>query len=385
MSGPRVLVTGATGKTGGAVVHELLARGVDVRALVRTDDPRSRRLVAAGAEVVVADMFDPHQVAVAMRDVQRLYYVPPWHPHVLYSAVTFATAARDAGVEAVVGLSQWLAQPDHPSLATRQNWLMDRLFAMVPDATHAVVDPGFFADNYLQGLIGLSAQLGILPVPSGEGRNAPPSNEDIARVVAAVLLDPGAHDGATYRPTGPDLIDANDMAATLTDVLGRRVRHLDLPVWAFMRALKVMGPRFGIDRFQMTGARWYYEEQKAGTWEVGAPTSHVLDLTGRAPEDFTTIARRYALRPDTRRTAANLGRALWDMTRVGLVLPPGLDRFVRRQQHPVPITPSLSISSHDWLATHRTRTASVPPTARRPRAGTEQAAPGPGVPVVGTR
>ncbi|CAN5454388.1 SDR family oxidoreductase [soil metagenome] len=370
MSAPRVLVTGATGKTGSAVAGELLAHGVTVRALVRTEDARSRRLAEAGAEVVVADMFDHQQVAAAMRDVQRLYYVPPWHPHMLHSAVTFATAARDEGVEAVVGLSQWLAQPDHPSLATRQNWLTDRLFDLVPDAAHVVVNPGFFADNYLQGLIGLSAQLGILPIPSGQGRNAPPSNEDIARVVTAALLDPATHDGATYRPTGPELIDARDMAGTLTDVLGRRVRHLDLPVWAFMRALKVMGPRFGIDRFQMTGARWYYQEQKAGTWEVGAPTTHVRDLTGREPEDFTTIAQRYSRRSDTRRTPRNLARALWDMTLIGLVPPPRLDRLVRLQQHPEPAMPSLSITSPHWQGSHAPGAGAAvvaAPEARRAR------------------
>lgn len=153
-----------------------------------------------------------------------------------------STTCRE-GVEAVVGLSQWLAQPDHPSLATRHNWLIDRLFADLPGVAHVVVNPGFFADNYLRGLIGMAAQLGVLTIPSGASRNAPPSNEDIARVVVATLLDPAAHAGATYRPTGPVLIDAQETAQVLTEVLGRRVRHVDLPVWAFMRALKVMGPR----------------------------------------------------------------------------------------------------------------------------------------------
>ena len=159
------------------------------------------------------------------------------------------------------------------------------------------------------------------------------------------------------------------MAAALTDVLGRRVRHLDLPVWAFMRALKVMGPRFGIDRFQMTGARWYYEEQKAGTWEIGAPTTHVRDLTGREPEDFATIARRYAQRPDTRRTPGNLARALWDMTLIGLVPPPRLDRFVRLQQHPEPAHPTLSINSQHWQSNQQ------PAPAQAPTIGTAAASP----------
>lgn len=354
----RILITGATGKTGAAAADALLDHdGITVRALVHRIDHRSEHLAARGAEVVVGDMFDPAAVRAAMADVQRLYYVPPWHPHMLHSAVAFATAARHEGVEAIVGLSQWLAQPDHPSLATRQNWLADQLFPLVPDAVHVVINPGFFADNYLQALIGMAAQLGVLPIPSGASRNAPPSNEDIGRVAAALLLDPGPHAGHSYRPTGPELIGSTDMAAALTDVLGRKVRHLDMPIWAFSRALAVMGPRFGFDRFQQTGARWYFQEQKAGTWEIGAPTSHVRDLTGRDPEDFTTIARRYTARPDTRRTPWNLIKSLWDMTRIGLIPPPRLDHYDRIQQHPQPTNLSLSAESAAWRTEHATTLA----------------------------
>ena len=121
MSNPTILVTGATGKTGGAVASQLLLQGARVRVLVRTRDARSRRLHDLGAEVVIADMFDPLQVEAALAGVSRLYYLPPWHPYMVQSAAVFATAARRAGVEAIVGLSQWLANPSHPSLATRQN------------------------------------------------------------------------------------------------------------------------------------------------------------------------------------------------------------------------------------------------------------------------
>ena len=106
MTQPTILVTGATGNTGGAVVSELLHRGVPVRAMVRTRDARSAALRARGAEVVVADIFDPDQLVAAMHGVQRAYYVPPYHPYVIQSAVTFAVAAREARLEAIVQLGQ---------------------------------------------------------------------------------------------------------------------------------------------------------------------------------------------------------------------------------------------------------------------------------------
>jgi hypothetical protein len=90
-------------------------------------DARSDLLQRRGAEVVVADIFDPGQLMDAMRDVQRAYYCPPYHPFVIQSASAFAAAARETGLEQIVGLSQWLAGPNHPALMSRQLWLIDRV------------------------------------------------------------------------------------------------------------------------------------------------------------------------------------------------------------------------------------------------------------------
>ena len=128
MTNTRVLVTGATGKIGGAVAAQLLEKGVSTRALVHRDDARAARLRALGAEVVVADMLDILQVEAAVDGVDRLFFNPPYHPHGLDSAVAFAVAAHRAGVEAVVALGQWLASPEHPSLMTRHHWLIDKLW-----------------------------------------------------------------------------------------------------------------------------------------------------------------------------------------------------------------------------------------------------------------
>ncbi len=75
--------------------------------------------------------------------------------------------------------------------------------------------------------LGLAAQLGLFTMPLGHGRNAPPSNEDIARVVAGALADPTAYAGRSYRPTGPALLDPDEIAAVFGRVLGRRVRYRD--------------------------------------------------------------------------------------------------------------------------------------------------------------
>src|SRR5438046_8343752 len=159
---PRIIVTGATGKTGNVVVTELLKAGYPVRALVHREELRSARLKAQGAEIAVTDMSDVERVADALKDVQRAYFCPPFEPYMVQGAVAFAVAAKEARLEHIVGLSQWLASLSHPSLMTRQHWLVDRLFSMIPGVAHTVVNPGFFADSYLL-TIGLAAHMGIFP------------------------------------------------------------------------------------------------------------------------------------------------------------------------------------------------------------------------------
>jgi putative NAD(P)-binding protein len=146
---PRIIVTGATGRTGSVVASELLKAGYPVRAMVRREDDRSALLKAQGAEIAVADMSDVERIADALRDVQGAYYCPPLDPYMIQGAVAFTVAAKEARLERIVSLTQWLASPSHPSLMTRQHWLVDRLFSMTPGVAHTIVNPGFFADSYL--------------------------------------------------------------------------------------------------------------------------------------------------------------------------------------------------------------------------------------------
>lgn len=229
--------------------------------------------------------------------------------------------------------------------------MTDKLFGLLPDTAHVAIDPGFFADNYLQ-LVPLAAQLGVLPVPTGTGRNAPPSNEDIARVAVGALLDPHGHDGRAYRPTGPTMLSGADIAEAVGTALGRRVRHIDIPAWMFMRAVRVRAKQLGTGLFFESGLRHYLPEHALGTWEVGGPTTHVRDVAGVEPEDFLTIARRYATGPESRRTAGNLIRQIWQFMLIGLVPMHRLDRFDRLQQHPQPVHPQLSGQSALWRSEH---------------------------------
>ncbi|KOP23003.1 transcriptional regulator [Hapalosiphon sp. MRB220] len=347
MNKPIILVTGATGKTGSAVVFELVNLGWPVRAVVHTLDGRSERLKKYGVEVVAADLFDPEQLFRAMQGTSRAYYCPPFNSYMIQSATAFMVTAQKARLEAIVGLSQWLASPSHPSLLTRQHWLIDQMFSMIPGVAYTIVNPGFFADNYLR-LINFAAHFGLFPNLTGNSRNAPPSNEDIARVVVAALIDPVKHGGKTYRPTGPVLLSVNDMTKILSRVLKRKVLPMNMPMSMFLKAARAEG----VSAFELSSFRYYVEDHKRGAFEMGAPTSDVYDLTGRQPEDFESIARRYAALPFARISLQNKLRALVDFIRIGFTPAYNLDRYEREQRHPLLAHPILAADSEIWVNEH---------------------------------
>ncbi len=359
MKQPKILVTGATGRTGRAVVDELLSRGVPLRAVVRVKDARSAALERKGAEIVVADMFDPDQLLAAMRGTQRAYYLPVYDPYMIQSATAFAVAARETKLDAVVSLGQWLASPTHPSLSTRQSWLMDQVFSMMPGVAHVSVNPGYFADNYLR-LIDYAAHLGVFPDITGDSKDAPPSNEDIARVVAAALLNPDKHAGKQYRPTGPALLSATDMAEILSRVLGRTVRRIDLPWWMFLKA----APRQNAGAFLVSELRYYVDDHQQGAFALSAPTNDVLEVTGRSAEDFETTARRYAARPEAQRNLRNWLRTFVDFMRTPLSTGYNPERLDRELRFPKPPAPSLAMANVRWRAAHGAQFAQRPATDR---------------------
>ena len=344
----RILVNGAAGNTGGAVARQLLQQGHPVNALVRRQDHRADALAKAGAKVFVGDLLEPEDLRHAMADAHRAYYLAPWAPNQLHGAMNFAMAATDARLEVVVAITQWLAQPQHPSVATRQSYLTDRVFDWMPGVDSITVNPGWFADNYM-AVLGTVAQLGIFPYALGEGKAAPISNEDIARVVVGALVNPAPHVGKYYRPSGPELLDPHQLAAIFGKVLGRSVTYQDMSPRMFNKALKVMG----IGPVQMSQLQHYLEEYRRGGFAAGAPNDVVQSVGGSAPEDFETITRRYvAANPMTRPSLANKLRAIAELGKIVLARTPDISAYERTQNHPLLRDPKYGLDYEPWRRSH---------------------------------
>ena len=225
-----ILVTGAAGKTGAAVVEQMLDHGFPVRALVRRLDNRSARLESLGAEVVVGDLHDLKSMRAAMNKVKRVYFVYPPQGELLVEATTIvAVAARDVGVEALVNMSQISARQDAKSPLARQHWLSENILDWA-DIGAVHVRPTFFAENLVMMGARTIAAEGKLYLPYGAEKHAPVAAADIARVVTGILADPVLHVGERYVVTGPRNLTVTEMADLLSEELGKPVEYVDLPV-----------------------------------------------------------------------------------------------------------------------------------------------------------
>src|SRR6266851_10430862 len=195
------LITGATGKTGTTSVRLLLERGHRVRAFVHRPDERSEALAAAGAEIAAGDLLNFHDVSSAMRGVSGAYFAYPIAPGLLEATVVFAQAAAEAGIGAVVNMSQISARREATSNAARQHWLAERLLDRTAMRT-AHLRPTFFAER-LEWYWIRRGDEGLLRLPFGNGCHAPITGEDQAYVIAAILEHPEPHDRQIYPLYGP--------------------------------------------------------------------------------------------------------------------------------------------------------------------------------------
>ncbi len=360
MSKPKILVTSAAGHTGIPATLQLLDYGFPVRAFVRSYDHRAKRLEDAGAEIFVGDLYSVADMRRAMSGVQRAYHCSPTQTNGLHFGAVFAIAAQEARLEHVVMLTQWTAEANHPSVVTRETWMNEQIMKHLPGTTLTVINVGWFAENYFMGVLETVAQLGILPMPLGDGdvkKDAPPSNSDIAASAVAALVDPKAHAGNTYRPTGPELLSPNEIASAMGKVLGRKVKYQDMPESMVMKALISQGfPATMVAQLII-----YAEEYRRCTFAVNAPNSVVRDLTGQEAEDFETITRQVvAERPEALQTFGNKLKAIRNFLKIPFTFGTNPQAIERRAEHVLLKSPTFNRDSQSWVETHDPAAGFVP-------------------------
>ena len=236
----KVLITGATGATGGNAIKKLLELKVPVRALVHMVDERSEKLSSQGVEIFQGDLSDFEAVSEALNGITAAYFVFPVKvPGLLEATAFFAQAALEQKVGAIVNMSQISARRIAKSHAAQNHWIAERLLdrSGIP-VTH--LRPTFFAEwlTYMSESI---RKKNMLVLPFGDARYAPITAEDQGRVIAANSNNPAGHAGKVYPLYGPKELAQHEIAEMLTQVLGRKITYVPVEIEAFNEIWKEMG------------------------------------------------------------------------------------------------------------------------------------------------
>jgi uncharacterized protein YbjT (DUF2867 family) len=219
-----ILVTGAYGLSGSAVVREFARHRVPVRALVRHRSKAAALLDLPEVEVVEGDMAKPETLGAALDGVTRALMISSSSPQMVETQCSFIEASQRAGVAHVVKFSGEEFGFDAAKFRfTRMHEEIERHLEQSGLAwTH--LRPSQFMQVYLREAPAIIAK-GALLLPMAEVTMAPVDVEDIARVAVALLRSEG-HEGKRYPMTGPEALGMADIARHISLATGRPVRYV---------------------------------------------------------------------------------------------------------------------------------------------------------------
>ncbi|MGC2660900.1 MAG: NAD(P)H-binding protein [Bryobacteraceae bacterium] len=231
-----ILVTGAAGRVGAVgrtVVELLLKQGTAVRAMVRTEDERSRVLRDMGAEVVAGDLLDLQSMHRAIAGCETMYFGMSVSDDYLAATVNVAAVAKQHGVKAFINMSQMTVEQmsiteTTPSPQQKLHWLAEQAlnWSGLP-VVH--VRPTMLIEG---GLLILTAdsvrRSNQIRLPFGAGKTSPVAVGDVARVIAAILANPQPHIGKIYHLTGPQSESTDLYAKEYSEALGRTITFQDI-------------------------------------------------------------------------------------------------------------------------------------------------------------
>jgi uncharacterized protein YbjT (DUF2867 family) len=270
-----ILVTGATGNAGGAVVRAVVGAGEDVRALVR--DP-GRFAPPAGVEAAAGDLDRPESLAAALAGVRGVFLLSGFRdmPGVL-------AEIRRAGVEQVVLLSSSATPGGDLRNAVARYHILSEAAVRDSGIPWTFLRPNSFMTNTFQWLPQLRAG-DVVRAPFPDVRVATIDPEDLGAVAAATLTT-GGREGRAYRLSGPESLLPADRVAVLAKVLGRALRFEGQSDTEARAEMTRTTPPEYVDAF--------FSFFADGTLDESKVLSTVEEITGRPPRTFEQWVLRH--------------------------------------------------------------------------------------------
>lgn len=274
----KILVTGATGNIGKALVAELNSLGADF------DVMSSKAQSAPNARV--GDFSDIDSLIKAFSGIDTLFLLFPLTENKLQLAKNAAAAAIAAGVKHIVRSSGAGADPESGFALPRLQGQIDAVLEQTGIPT-TFLRPAGFMQNYVTYQSQAIKDGALYMADAGQAQSLIDAR-DIAAVAARVLVNPQAHAGRAYTLTGGEAFTGVEAAATLSKLLGRDVKHVSVPTDAAVSAMK---------EWQMPA--WLIELMDSLNKVVSAGyasgvSADVENILGRKPRTFAAFAEDHA-------------------------------------------------------------------------------------------
>jgi len=242
-----ILVGGATGRQGGAVVDQLVARGYIVRGMTRKPDgKKAQALVGKGIEVVQGDYGDPASLLAAMRGVDGVFFYTAFSPNELTHGTNVIEAARASGVMHLIYSLGAAADPENGM----QDAMAGQVEMMIRDSgiPYTVLRPVAFMENY-RGQQKRITRTGIVDSRAPERIATLIAIEDIGFFVGEAFDNPDVWVGRAENISG-DQMTMQELADTFSRVTGQEIRYQRMPLEEYLAMFpKPLRPLF----------RWYDE------------------------------------------------------------------------------------------------------------------------------
>jgi len=282
--GDPILITGAGGKTGRAIVLALVRQGHAVRALVRRSAQGELFRGLPNIDVRTGDMTEAGVLARAMAGARDVYHIcPNVHPLELEIGQAAIEAATSQGVDRFVYHSVL-----HPAIEEMpHHWLKHEVELCLASTSlqYTVLQPCAYMQNVL-GQRDRIVRSGEFAVPYSIDSGASLVDmRDVAAAAVEVLVGP-ARPACTYALCGPEPITTAGLASILTGIVHRHVRavRIDIEEW------RVGARAAGLEGYRLEALGRMFDWYDGHDF-VGSPTD-LTTLLDRPPTAFEAFVRR---------------------------------------------------------------------------------------------
>jgi uncharacterized protein YbjT (DUF2867 family) len=284
-----ILVTDATGNVGSEVIKQLSkdTSDINVRAAVHSAK-NTEKLKPNGIEVTQIDYNVPETIRQALKNVDKLFFVPPESPDAIEHASNVISEAKKSEISHIVKLSAHGADAESIVSSLRLHQQTEKIIEE-SEIPYTFLRPTEFMQNFVKWYGPTIRSDNAFYLPAGNLRASFVDVRDIAAVAVKALTEDGnRYDGKTYTITGPEILSYYQAAEIISNAINKKINYVSVSKEEYRQEMK----NSGIGDWWINVIMEVYELYKGGTQEQ--ISTAIEEVTGKKPIMFAQFAKDYA-------------------------------------------------------------------------------------------